>query len=298
MPRYINPVPQYLNGSGEPIVNGKLTFYKSGTTTPIITYADSPETIANTNPVNLNADGSVPNIFFSGLARVVCTYDDLETGEIGKQLFDKDPVGAQSSLGDFESWDSQVVYDLNDIVEGGDGKFYKSITNSNQGNDPESSQANWEEIRFISVYNENVTYQVGEIAQTLDGNLWASQQIQSANDPSTDDGSNWLPAVDSDVLTRWVSLTASGTLSTNNGYYILATGATTELTQPVFTANDILTIKNSISTTQTVRLLNPSNTIIGPSGTINAGDDMIINAGSAVQLIARTSSILEVVSGG
>ena len=61
MSRFTNPVPQYLDGAGNPLVNAKLTFFASGTSTLITTYADDLETIANANPILLDASARVPN---------------------------------------------------------------------------------------------------------------------------------------------------------------------------------------------------------------------------------------------
>lgn len=95
--------------------------------------------------------------------------------------------------------------------------------------------------------------------------------------------------------TRWVQYNASATLNANSQCYVLATGAATDLTQPTFAVNDFIVIKNSASTTQTVRLLNPSNTIIGDISTLSAGDNLVIPAGDVVHLVARASNILEIV---
>jgi len=196
MARFTNPVPQYLDGAGNPLVNAKLTFFASGTTTEIITYADELETIPNANPILLGSDARVPNAWYSGSARVVLTADDLTTGQCGVQIWDRDPVGGENDAGDFALWVTTIDYDLNDIVEGSDNKFYKSLANGNQGNDPTVSPSSWEQINFLGVYNANKSYSIGDVAQTTDGNTWASQiNSNIGNDPSIDSGSNWLPAV-------------------------------------------------------------------------------------------------------
>ena len=219
MARYTNPVPQYLDGSGDPIVNGKLTFYKSGTTSPLITYADNLLSTPNTNPVLLDAAGRAPNIFFDGAARVVCTYDDLLTGELGKQLFDKDPVSGESGFEPFGLWDAQIIYGQFDIVRGSDGEFYQSLSNDNQGNDPTLTATKWKQVNFIDVWNTNVSYSVGDIVQTTDGNLWKSVQAQSGNNPIVDDGTNWKPAVNTDNIlaptNTVVVLTGGGSVVAN-----------------------------------------------------------------------------------
>ena len=187
MSRFIDPAPHYTR-AGIPLTNGTIAFFESGTTTPKQTYADENESIPNPLVISLDTSGYVPNIFFSGTAKVVVTDDS-------GQLFERDPVGGEKELGDFSLWLSVVDYDKGDIVEGSDGLIYRSLTNNNIGNDPTLSQSTWEEIRFISVYNPNKQYIIGEVCQTSDGDLWRSLVGSNAsNDPLTDDGSNWEPA--------------------------------------------------------------------------------------------------------
>jgi hypothetical protein len=199
MARFTNPVPQYLDGAGNPLVNAKLTFYASGTNTKIITYADELETIANTNPIILDSAARVPSAFFSGSARVILTADDVESCQEGVQIWDRDPVGGETELGDFAQWVIFVDYDVNDIVEGSDGKFYLSLTNANQGNDPANgaNPADWEQINFLGVWNTSKTYGIGDVSQTANGNMWKSLTSPNiSNDPALDAGTNWLPAID------------------------------------------------------------------------------------------------------
>ncbi|MCP4991748.1 MAG: hypothetical protein GY928_38515, partial [Colwellia sp.] len=54
----------------------------------------------------------------------------------------------------------------------------------------------WREIRFLGVYNNQVSYDEGEVVQTADGLLWTSViDNNTGNNPATDNGSNWIPAV-------------------------------------------------------------------------------------------------------
>jgi hypothetical protein len=188
MSRFINPVPQYKP-------NSKLFFYKSGTNSQLITYKDQLETTPNTNPVLTDSAGFVPNIFYSGSARVVV----LDENDV--QYIDRDPVGGEKELGDFTLWDSVVTYDKNDTVEGSDGNFYISLSNGNQGNDPVSNPSSWSQINFTTTWNTNEVYSTGDIVKTSDGNLWASLvSSNAANNPSTDDGTKWKIAVDVDKI--------------------------------------------------------------------------------------------------
>lgn len=185
MPRYQNPAD--INFSlGAPTPSGKLYFYESGTSTPKQTYADISESVANSHPVLLDSAGREPNIFYSGSAKVV-----LEDSA-GQQIWERDPVGGESLLGNFSDFNITIIYGVNDIVEDG-GKFYQSLANNNQGNTPGTSAEEWSEIRFIVVYNAFESYDTGDIIQTTDGALWTSQVNNNLNNtPAIDDGTNWL----------------------------------------------------------------------------------------------------------
>lgn len=60
----------FYPGSTRPLAGGKLYTYAAGTSTPKATYQDAAGTIANTNPITLDATGSAP-IFWSGSYKVV-----------------------------------------------------------------------------------------------------------------------------------------------------------------------------------------------------------------------------------
>ena len=183
--RFINPVPQFLDGSGNPLISGKLYVYESGTNTLKNTFADVDLSIPNTNPVILGGDGRTPNIFFQGSAKIILTDDD------DVQIWERDPVSAEEIGGAFSDWTATFTYSTGDIVQGSDGNYYQSITNNNQGNDPTISPANWEEIEFIRVWNTNVTYAIGDIVKASDNFFYRSKtNSNQGNDPTTDT-TNW-----------------------------------------------------------------------------------------------------------
>jgi len=128
---------QYFNASGEPLVNGLIYFYESGTTTPKATYADINQAVANPNPVVLDASGYQPNIFFNGVAKAV-----LATSA-NVQIQTRDPVGDTAVNIPFQSWVPNFSYSLNDLVLGSNGEFYISLENGNIGNDPTISPSEW-----------------------------------------------------------------------------------------------------------------------------------------------------------
>jgi len=190
MSRFINPVTQYGDSALDPLIDGKLFFFESGSATLKDIFSDVNESIPLANPVILTGDGSVPNIFYSGSARVKLTDRD----EV--QRWDRDPVGGDSGAGNnFSDWNNLTIYSIPDYVIGSDSNIYCSFINNNQSNDPVSSPAAWEQVEFIGIFNLNITYAINDIVKASDGNLYRSIAGGNiGNDPiSTAD---WTAAVD------------------------------------------------------------------------------------------------------
>jgi len=292
MARYENPTPQYLDGAGNPFVNGQLFFFKSGTNTQLTTFKDELESIPNTHPVDLDAAARTPNIFFSGSAKVIFVADDLSTGEIGKQIFERDPVGGEKELGDFTLWDTTVTYDLNDIVEGSDGEFYKSLSNANQANDPLTNEDKWELFKLIGVWNTNITYSIGDVVLSTVGNLWKALTATAANDPETDDGVNWIEAISN----PWINKSSAFTVLAGKMYQIDASGGAVDAPlKAAYVVGDVIIVHNESISTNLVRLTNTALTIKGPSGTVTSSDNLVLEAGDTAHLVAKTTTILEAV---
>lgn len=292
MARFINPVPEYKP-------NSKLYFFRSSTNTPIITYKDELETIANTQPVLCDAAGNTPNVFYSGSAKLI-VLDEYDV-----QYIERDPVGGEKELGDFSLWDVVVIYDKGDFVEASDGKFYQSLSNGNVGNDPTISATTWREIVFNSLWNTNVTYSIGDVIQSPVGNLWKALTVNGGNNPETDSGTNWIPAIDGakvpevislEALSSWdIPKVANFTGVTNESRQIDASANTVDVTLPVLTIGDSFTYHNLITSTFKVQILNPTETIKGSSGDIAAGTNMELAPGNSVQMVAKTTTVLSIV---
>ena len=184
--RFANPFPRFFNSNAAVLASGRLNFYTSvsGSTTRKDTYSDAGLTTANTNPVILTAGGVIPDIFLDGTYRVT-----LEERTSDGEYVQIDEAISVGDLGVtiFETWMSDTDYAVGAIVTGSNGLYYKSLQTPNQGNDPASgSPTYWEEIRFIRVYNANVTYSAGDIVQDSNGNLWKSLVgSNTGNTPST-----------------------------------------------------------------------------------------------------------------
>jgi len=174
---------QYLDNAGDPLAEGKLYFYESGTTTPKTTYSDVNNSIPNTNPVLLSAAGRQPNIFFDGVAKVILTDND------DVQLIVRDPVGETAT--DFgDQWVATKIYNATDVVLGSDGVFYRSLINGNQGNNPVTTTGNWTLLYSVE-WNAGITYQVGAVV-TYDGEQYQSLQGSNLNQNPSTASSYWV----------------------------------------------------------------------------------------------------------
>jgi len=190
MARYTNPRPQYLDGSGDPVASGTLTFYDPGTTTPKTTYSDVNLTTANTNPLVLDADGRTPNTFFDGSARVILK------DSAGTTIWDIDPVGGANITGPLSEWSPDVTYSIDDIVVTSTGVLYRSLIDANVDNNPTSIATAWEKLEFLQVWNTNVTYALGDTVKASNNLFYRSLANGNQGNDPTSDAVNWGVPVD------------------------------------------------------------------------------------------------------
>jgi len=290
--RFISPITNIK-------ANSTLNFFKSGTNSRLITYKDQFETIENVIDVEADSFGNLPNIFFSGSAKV------LFFDEFGQQYASRDPVGGEKELGSFVLWDTVVEYDKNNIVVGSDGKFYISLSNGNIGNNPTTDATKWKEWPPITRWNTNVTYIIGEVVQSSTGNLWKALTATAGNDPEADNGTNWIPAIDGskiaeitalEALNSWdIPKTADFTAVASESRQIDASANTIDVTLPTLVIGDSFIYHNLITSTFKVQILNPIETIKGKGGDILAGINMELEPGQSVQMIAKSTTILSIV---
>jgi hypothetical protein len=196
MARYGDLDSQYFDDSGNPLVNGKIYFYETGTTTPKTTYADVNYTIPNANPVVLTAAGRQPNIFFPGVAKAILTTSS------GTQILVRDPVGeTDSTFGN--PWIASKEYNANDVVLGSDGEFYVSLSSGNVNNNPISTTGYWTFLYSIE-WNSGTTYKIGS---TVTYNTIVYQSLQNGNlnkNPSSE-AAWWVP-----INLAWVATATYG----------------------------------------------------------------------------------------
>lgn len=181
--RLNNPGTRHFNASGEPLTGGKLFFYEPGTTTPKTTYSDATLNTANANPVILLTGGLEPNIFLDGSYRVI-----LQNAE-GVQQWDRDNVNIGSGEA-LANWSASVTYDQDDVVYASDFNYYISLTSSNLGNDPTSSPAEWAQIEFLQVDEDQADLLEAIAALTPsdsnfivgDGSTWVAESGSTVRD--------------------------------------------------------------------------------------------------------------------
>lgn len=92
----ISPTPklQFLDANGNPLVNGLLYTYASGTTTPLATYTTQAQTTANTNPIVLDARGEASVFLLAGYS-----YRFVLQNSSGVTQYTTDPFNALGDMG-------------------------------------------------------------------------------------------------------------------------------------------------------------------------------------------------------
>lgn len=191
---------QYFDDAGDPLINGKVYFYETGTSTPKTTYSDVNFATPNTNPVILTAAGRQPNVFFRGVAKAV-----LATSA-GVQILVRDPVGeTDSTFGN--PWVSSKSYNANDVVQGSNGVFYVSLINGNVNNDPVTTSGSWTFLYSVE-WSAGTTYKEGSVV-TYDSIVYQSLQNANINKNPSTEAAWWIA-----ITLSWVS-TATYAINTN-----------------------------------------------------------------------------------
>ncbi len=188
MSRIIEPFKQFFDGAGNPLINGWLSFYQSDSNNvEKATYADSNETSANSNPLQLDSEGRCPDVFGTGSFRVISSSNDTLLNEPAEQIQVRDPVGGSSGTADFSDWSGGTAYDKGNIVKGDDGNYYESLAYGNENHNPTTSPAYWQRVAFLYIWNETINYAVGDrVTDTIDGFDYISKVTPNQNQqPST-----------------------------------------------------------------------------------------------------------------
>lgn len=187
--RISNPAIQHFDkATGAQLAGGQLFFYETGTTTLKSIYDDAGEVTEIANPAILDGNGFEPDIFGSGLYRIVLLNSD------GVQQWERDPVDFDVSGVAFSPWLPTVTYGLNDIVEGSDGNFYISIIPNNFNNDPTVIPTAWSQFDLLNRWNVNETYSIEDVVRSpTSGAIYTSLTDSNlGNDPDADTNrTNW-----------------------------------------------------------------------------------------------------------
>ena len=148
MARLIEPFEQFFDSNGDPLAFGLLDFYESGgSTVRKATYADSAETIANSNPLVLKGDGRASNTFGSGRYRVILR------DSTGAQILQRE-IGGVDSLTFGAEWVSTQTYSIGDVVRE-DNQYWESQSSGNIGNTPSTDGgSNWLLFLALTFANE------------------------------------------------------------------------------------------------------------------------------------------------
>jgi len=198
MARFNSPNIQYFDNSGNVLDGGLLEFFGTGTSGEsgrLDTFKDVNLNTENTNPVVLSAAGRTGNIFLQAQSYKVTLRDKDEV-----LIFESDPVSGDIAEGNFSPWNSLTFYNEPDFVVASDGRFYQSITDGNVGNDPAApSISNWLEISFISTWNPNETFYLGQIAKGSDNLLYSSTIADNLGNDPVSDAVSWKDATSGDI---------------------------------------------------------------------------------------------------
>ena len=134
--RLIPPFSQYFDGDGSAYAGGLMYFYYTGTTTEKTTYSDKNYLVQNTNPVVLDSNGRIGDVFGQGEYKAVLKTSSGITVQTAEVIND---TGSDTDYF-FEEWTSTKTYSTGDIVYRTDpDAFYSSIIDSNLNNDPTDS---------------------------------------------------------------------------------------------------------------------------------------------------------------
>jgi len=129
---------QFFDDNGTPLAGGKLYSYAAGTTTLLATYTTSAGTVANTNPIILNAGGRTPNeiwqatgvllkfVLYNSTNQLIGTYDGIPSIN--------DPFGINSQLSSIAGTNSITATATPTLTAYATGAIYSFIAaNTNTG---------------------------------------------------------------------------------------------------------------------------------------------------------------------
>jgi len=206
MSRVIAAFAQFFDGTGAPLENGWLKFLETETTSTLkSTYADADQTVANANPLQLDAEGRCPNAFGQGVYKVILYENNPVTKAPGTQIAVFDPVLAEYTAGgsgdNFDTWDLNTTYQVGNIVTY-NGVYYRSHTASNVGNQPDVSPGQWEQIDFLRFWNISVTYDT-DAPVIYNSNIYFSLAGSNVGNQPDVSPAWWNSIASGSILVNW-----------------------------------------------------------------------------------------------
>jgi hypothetical protein len=215
----MNPYQTVRDAVGVALAAGTIQFNETGTSNAASIYSNAALTSSQSNPYTLDGFGRiVGNVYFAGVLRMVIKDS---TGAIVRTL---DNVICAAQNTNFPTWSTDVTYGLSDIVKASNELYYKSISASNQGNNPTSDATKWSQQRFVGVYNASETYPDDVLVQDTNGILYRSLAASNtANTPATvpskwaaigEEGNNLTPCGDF-TNNLWQEGTSFSTIADN-----------------------------------------------------------------------------------
>lgn len=161
--RYSNSVPQLIDGNGY-IVVGTKYFYDPKSARLKSIYTDSSLTTAQSNPLESDSNGRFSDIFMDGI------YREVQLDNYGRVVWSKEIGEIADRQADL--WVNNKTYSISDIVQGSDNSYYRSLTSSNQGNNPTTDATNWEKLSLLSLENDTPIIFFNETDASVDNKKW------------------------------------------------------------------------------------------------------------------------------
>jgi hypothetical protein len=141
--RFFNPQMRVFDLNIKSLPGARLYFFRAGSTTPKVTYADKQGTIPNTNPVIASPAGIFPPVFLDGLYRV----ELRSSANIVQPGWPIDNVGQDNPVVPYASWSEIITYaEFERVTDPLTGIAYRSKIDNNLGNIPASSPSEWEVV--------------------------------------------------------------------------------------------------------------------------------------------------------
>lgn len=154
-----------------------MYFYKKDTVTLLDTFKDGLLTAKNENPLPLDDDGTLPNVWLQD-----AKYDIfLDNGDSVQQLV-RTIDGAVTIIS--REWDAFITYVTGDKVKASDDNWYISLA-ENIDDDPISNPQSWTRYRVVNIYNALETYEDGAIVEFTNFIYTSIQDGNIGNDPDS-----------------------------------------------------------------------------------------------------------------